>query len=116
MARLYTNENFHYAVAEKLRELGHDVLTARETGNANQQISDAQVLAFATSNRRAVLTYNRWHFIRLHQQHPTHEGIIVCRRDTDVDQEAERIHNAIMEAEPLNGKLIRVNRPASPGS
>ncbi|WP_445305545.1 DUF5615 family PIN-like protein [Microcoleus sp. herbarium2] len=35
MARFYTDENFPLAVVELLRALGHDVLTAREAGNAN---------------------------------------------------------------------------------
>lgn len=32
MARLYSNENFPLPVVEKLRTLGHDVLTIQETG------------------------------------------------------------------------------------
>ncbi|WP_445330275.1 DUF5615 family PIN-like protein [Tychonema sp. BBK16] len=59
MARFYTDENFPLAVVELLRALGHDVLTAREAGNANLQIPDEDVLAFAASNNRTVLTRNR---------------------------------------------------------
>lgn len=29
MARIYANENFYYAVAEILQQLGHDVLTTK---------------------------------------------------------------------------------------
>jgi hypothetical protein len=36
MARLYSNENFPLPVVEKLRELGHDVLTIQETGMSDQ--------------------------------------------------------------------------------
>jgi hypothetical protein len=32
MARLYSNENFPLPVVEKLRALGHDVLTVQEAG------------------------------------------------------------------------------------
>jgi len=39
-----------------LRNLGHDVLTVQEAGNANQRIPDEQVLAFAVSQERAILT------------------------------------------------------------
>jgi hypothetical protein len=44
---------------ELLRNLGHDVLTVQEAGNANQRIPDEQVLAFAVSQERAILTINR---------------------------------------------------------
>jgi hypothetical protein len=57
MANLYSNENFPRRVAEELRLLGHDVLSSFEAGRANQQVPDEQVLAFATEQRRAVLTF-----------------------------------------------------------
>jgi len=66
LARFYTDENFPLAVVALLRALGHDVLTAKEAGNANLQIPDEDVLAFAASNNRIVLTRNRRHFMRLH--------------------------------------------------
>ncbi|HEY9850222.1 MAG TPA: DUF5615 family PIN-like protein [Leptolyngbyaceae cyanobacterium] len=50
-----------------LRALGHDVLTVQEAGNANQGMPDSDVLAFATSEKRAVLTQNRKDFFRLHR-------------------------------------------------
>jgi hypothetical protein len=48
MAAIYSNENFPKRVGEKLRRLGHDVLTSYEAGQANQKIPDDQVLAYAT--------------------------------------------------------------------
>jgi predicted nuclease of predicted toxin-antitoxin system len=78
MARLYSNENFPLKVAQALRANGHDVLTVVEAGQANQEISDEEVLAYATRENRAVLTLNRRDFIRLHQAQPNHAGIIVC--------------------------------------
>jgi hypothetical protein len=68
MALLYTDENFDHPVAAHLRSLGHDVLTAQQAGQANQAIPDSQVLAFAAAQGRAVLTFNRRHFVRLHQR------------------------------------------------
>ena len=56
MARFYTDENFPLPVVEFLRASGHDVLTAREAGNANLRIPEPEVLAFAASSNRAVLT------------------------------------------------------------
>ena len=83
MARLYCNENFPLPVVEQLRSLGHDVLTIQETGKADQALPDAEVLAFARREGRAVLTLNRLHFIRLHRGQPDHAGIIVCKFDPD---------------------------------
>jgi hypothetical protein len=60
MASLYADEDFDYAVVERLRQLGHDVLTVQEAGRKGGP--DIQVLADATADRRAVLTFNRWDF------------------------------------------------------
>jgi len=108
MARLYSNENFPLPVVERLRELGHDVLTSFDSGNANQRIPDEEVLAFATAGQRCVLTLNRRDFMRLHREQSTHAGIIISREDVDFSGQAERIH-AALAVDPA-GKLIRVNR------
>ena len=111
MARLYGDENFSGEVVELLRNLGHDVLTAREAGNAEQKIPDEEVLAFAVSSDRAVLTFNRRHFIRLHFRQPDHAGIIVCTEDLNKERLASRINDAISSVDSLRGQLIRVVRP-----
>ncbi|WP_366665110.1 DUF5615 family PIN-like protein [Microcoleus sp. bin48.metabat.b7b8b9.023] len=67
MARLYADEQYPYPVVELLRALGHDVLTVQEAGKANQKIPDENVLAFASSEKRAVITENRKDFFRLHR-------------------------------------------------
>jgi hypothetical protein len=38
--RFYANENLMTELVETLRQLGHDVLTSYEAGNANQGIPD----------------------------------------------------------------------------
>jgi len=88
VARLYANENFPLQVVRALRGLGHDVLTVTEAGNANQAISDEEVLAFAIRERRAVITLNRREFIVIHNHTPDHAGIIVCAQDPDTDGQA----------------------------
>lgn len=112
MARLYADENFPLLIVEALRQLGHDVLTVFEAGQANQRIQDPDVLAFAVATGRAVLTINCRDFIRLHRQQQTHHGIIVCTADSDVVGQAQRIHAAIEASATLDGILIRINRPA----
>jgi hypothetical protein len=112
-SRLYSNENFDRRVVTVLRELGHDVLTSFEAGRANQRIPDEEVLAFAENDQRAVLTFNRLHFLRLHRDTlGKHEGIIVCSIDHDSTGLAKRIDQAIRVAGTLKGQLLRVNRPA----
>ena len=110
MARLYANENFPLPVVDELRRLGHDVLTTRDTGRAEQAVPDEEVLEFAVSQRRAVITLNRKHFVQLHRRESDHSGIIVCTFDRDFIAQAQRIHDATSVSE-LAGKLIRVNRP-----
>jgi predicted nuclease of predicted toxin-antitoxin system len=111
MARLYADEQFPYEVVQYLRDLEHDVLTVQEAGNANLKIPDDEVLLFATSNNRVVLTLNRRDFKRLHRSCPNHCGIIICTDDIYRYRLAERIHLAILASLPLLGKLISVVRP-----
>jgi predicted nuclease of predicted toxin-antitoxin system len=110
MANLYADEQFPLKATQHLRTLGHDVLTVQEAGNANRRISDDAVLAFATSQNRAVLTLNRRDFIRLHKQSTDHAGIIVCKDDSDKQQLAERCDRAIQAESLLAGKLVRVQK------
>ncbi len=110
MARLYADENFPLPVVQWLRSLGHDVLTIQETGYANQELPDPEVLDRATSDQRAVLTINRRHFIQLHRNKRDHSGIVVCTFDPDFESQAERIDQAIQTLDSLDGHLIRVNR------
>ena len=112
MARLYADEQFPRAVSQLLRNMGHDVLTVQEAGNANIGIPDDQVLAFAISNNRAVVTINRLDFIKLHRANSEHFGIIVSTNDSDRHRMATRINEAIATLESLQGKLIRVVRPS----
>ncbi|GMU81459.1 MAG: hypothetical protein AMXMBFR47_13300 [Planctomycetota bacterium] len=110
MARLYANENFPFPAVEELRRLGHDVLTIHETGRANQAMPDIEVLRFAATERRTLLTLNRRHFIRLHEEFPDHAGIVVCSVDADFVGQARRIDAAISNEAALKGMLLRVNR------
>ena len=111
MARFYANENFPLPVVVGLRQLGHDVLTSQEAGNASQRVPDDHVLLFAIQDRRTVLTFNRRHFIRLHIQQPVHGGIVVCTYDPDFEALATRINATVAAIPTLTGQLIRINRP-----
>ena len=111
MIPLYANENFPLPVVVELRQFGYDVLTTHESGRAGVALPDEDVLAFAVAEQRVLLTINRKHFIRLHHQHPTHTGIIVCTFDLDFTALAQRIHTALTAQSDMRGQLIRINRP-----
>jgi hypothetical protein len=111
MARLHADEDFVYPVVEQLRVLGHDVLTVQEASQGNQKTPDQSVLAFAVGLGRAILTFNRLHFIRLHQKVQPHAGIVVCTRDADVAGLAGRIDRALVNCPVLDNQLVRINRP-----
>ena len=115
MASLYSNENYPLGIVERLRALGHDVLTAQEAGNGGRGVPDDEVLRFATERVRAVITHNRIHFFRLHRETGgQHAGIIACTYDPDEARQAQRIDEAIAEAGgDLSGKLVRVYRPGT---
>ncbi len=112
MARFYADEQFPYETTVALRSLGHDVLTVQEADNANQRIPDPEVLAFATSNERAVLTLNRQDFIRLHKASPEHAGILACTENPDFQRLAEKIDEVVRQLDSLERQLIRVYRDA----
>ena len=110
IARLYSNENFPLPVVAALRGFGHDVLTTLDACKANEAIPDDEVLRYASTDQRAVITHNRQDFIHLHRLHPNHSGIIVCTVDTDFPALAARIHAQLQQMDSLQGQLLRINR------
>ncbi|MEH2435053.1 MAG: DUF5615 family PIN-like protein [Nostoc sp.] len=85
----------------------------QEAENADQGIPDEEVVAFAISQERSILTINRVDFISLHRCNSNHFGIIVCTNNRNWEQFAARIHETVTAEEPLQGKLIRVVRPVT---
>jgi hypothetical protein len=114
VALLYADENFSFTVIVILRASGHDVLAARDDGRANQGIPDPQVLARATKLGRAVITFNRRHYVRLHRADPNHAGVVAVTDDRDVPALAARILAALAGVTDLTGQLVTVDKPALP--
>jgi len=112
LARLYANENFPHPVVQQLQDLGHEVLTSGEADKANRVIPDDEVLEFASSEGRAVLTLNRKHFVRLHQSGKPHHGIIACTFNPNFKEQAGSIDEEIRNHPNLQQQLLRINRPA----
>jgi hypothetical protein len=105
---LYADEDFALPVVEHLRRMGHDTVTAQEDGRTST--SDIDILARAHALGRAVLTYNRRHFERLHRHGHDHSGILSAKRDNDFLALALRIHNVLGSTSAGRWRL-RVNRP-----
>lgn len=111
MEKLYVNENFPLPIVKHLRNLGYDVLTSLDAGNANQAIPDEDVLKYAISQNRILLTLNRRDFIRLHKLNSNHCGIVVCTEAIDFQEFANRIHTELLKYNgQFSNALIRVYR------
>jgi predicted nuclease of predicted toxin-antitoxin system len=108
MALLYADENFSLRVVERLRDLGHDVVTVHERGRTGGD--DAKVLSDATAEGRAVLTFDKRDFWRLHRLNSSHAGIIRCDMREVPDTLAANIHQAISLLPDLAGQFLRINR------
>jgi predicted nuclease of predicted toxin-antitoxin system len=80
--RLYLDEHVEPQITSILRQNGWDVLTTQEAGLAGK--SDEEQLEFATSQGRAVLTYDVVDYLRLSREWSAagkvHAGIILTRR------------------------------------
>jgi hypothetical protein len=88
------------------------VLTSQDDRNASRSVQDRDVLEFAAAAHRILLTLNRRHFVRLHQQRSLpHSGIVVCTYDPDFAGQARRVHESIAALGDLKNQIIRVNRP-----
>jgi len=79
--RLLLDAHFDPAVAEALRDRGHDAVSALERGPDVYQASDAELLALAAGERRAFVTRNIRDFVFLHAmwagREQSHAGIIL---------------------------------------
>ena len=112
MIKFYTDEGFPRPTTLAFRNLGYDVLTCQEAGKANQNISDEDVVAFATAQNRIVLTINCRDFVKIHRQSYQHAGIIACTEDLKFEALAVRIHEAVSVHEgAFDNTLLRIYKP-----
>lgn len=77
--RLYVDEDVWGGLASALRARGYEAISVREAGR--QEASDEEQLAFAASEGRAILIYNKRHFAPLAAEwwaaRRAHAGIIM---------------------------------------
>jgi predicted nuclease of predicted toxin-antitoxin system len=80
--KIYIDEDVHDGLAAALRREGFDAISAREAGR--KQASDLEQLEFATSEGRAILSFNIADYEALAEQYflegKEHCGIIVSPR------------------------------------
>ncbi|WP_019508658.1 DUF5615 family PIN-like protein [Pleurocapsa sp. PCC 7319] len=112
----YSNENFVLDMVYKLRDLGYRITTSYDAGQANQGISDHEVLNYATQNNFAVITFNRDDFIELHNSGLKHAGIIICKTDRDYEGQIQTLHEYLQTQDSLNNRLIRIKKQNQKGS
>ena len=111
MAHLLADENFPRPVVIELRRLGHDAVELADLGLAHLGTLDDAVLEAASALGRAVLTFDRRDYVRLHRASPEHAGIVTCTYDPNFVSLAGRIHAALSSIDDLAGQVIRVVRP-----
>jgi predicted nuclease of predicted toxin-antitoxin system len=109
--QFYSNENFPIVMVNLLRAEGYDVLTSYEAGQANQRIPDDQVLRYATTTNRILLTENRQDFIDLHRITLDHPGIIIFKFDRDYTGKIKAITDFLnTDGQPLANRLLRIKK------
>ena len=83
--RLLADENFTPLVVQKLRSRGHDVVWISEE---RPGIGDSEVLSFATSERRILVTFDKGDFGKLvfRDKRKAPFGIILFRLPNDYSQ------------------------------
>jgi predicted nuclease of predicted toxin-antitoxin system len=96
MIKLYANEQFPLDVVIELRKFGYDVLTTHDVSKSGKGIADTEVLSFAISLERAVITFDK-DFFKLHRDNPNHCGIILCTENRNYLQLAQIIHTKLSQ-------------------
>ena len=111
----YSDENFASNMVVTLRRLGHTLITSYDAGQANQNIPDREVLAYATRNNLALITFNRDDFIELHNTGIKHSEITSCKTDRDYPGQVNYLHNYIQTQNSLIDRLIRIKKQQKKG-
>jgi predicted nuclease of predicted toxin-antitoxin system len=110
MIKLYANEQFPNDAVIELRKLGYDILTTHDIGKSGKGIADKEVLSFAISLRRAILTFDK-DFFKLHRENSNHYGIILCTENRNYRQLSQIIHAKLSNIPQIEKQLIRITKP-----
>jgi predicted nuclease of predicted toxin-antitoxin system len=99
MLRYFFDEHIKSAIAEQLRQLGIDVLTAQFVGRAGIGIPDEDQLAYATSMGRVLVTEDRDFISLAHTQLP-HTGVAMLQRALSIGEYVEYLELLARTTEP----------------
>ena len=97
-----------------LRKAGHDVVTVNEAGLMSQP--DLVVFNYAAENNRVILTLNCSDFEVLHEENPSHSGILAVYKNDNYtkDMNFKEIVKATSNLEaasiPLANQFISLNQ------
>ena len=109
MIRLYLDEDVHKQVALALRLRGYDVVSVHELEKWN--FSDEEQLTFAANDNRAIFTFNRGDFAKLHEQWLSagkdHCGIIASKQ-LNLSETIHKLNKLLFskKAEEIKSQLI----------
>ena len=90
MLHYYFDEHIKHVIAEQLERRGIDVLTAQVAGRAGIGISDEELLDFAASLGRVLVTEDR-DFISLAYSQLPHAGVVLLQRALSIGDYLESL-------------------------
>lgn len=105
----FDEDSSRHSLARELRFRGADVITAMEVGMVGR--TDEQQLEWAAANSRAIYSFNRGDFYRLHtawvRENRPHTGIILSRQDLSVGEQMRRLLRLIntLTAEEIRNRI-----------
>jgi hypothetical protein len=105
----FDEDSARRSLARELRIRGADVVTASEVGMAGK--TDEEQWEWAVANVRALYSFNRGHFYRLHgdwlRAGRNHAGIILARQDLSVGEQMRRLLRLAntLSAEQMRNRL-----------
>ena len=109
MIRLYLDEDVHKQVALALRLRGYDVVSVHELEKWN--LADEEQLEFAAHDNRAIFTFNRGDFAKIHEKWissaKNHCGIITSKQLT-LSETIHRLNKLLFakKSEEIKNQLI----------
>ena len=108
--RLYFDEDSaRHSLARELRARGADIATAQEAGMSGR--TDEDQLEWAATHSRALYSFNRGDFYRLHtawlREGRPHSGIVLSKQDLSVGEQMRRLLRLIhsLAAEEMQNRV-----------
>ena len=111
MTRLFADENIPPRIVQGLQDYGVDIITTTDAQLDNRNTSDPEILTYATRVGRAVITFDRGDYKKLHQQSDAHAGIILLKQNMPLPMLIEKVAALALSQSDLKGKVHRVIQP-----